>query len=104
MKRKLAAVGGMLLFFAGLSSAESITGYVTDAACAGKGLGGADHKACAQKCAAKGIAMVLVTDDKKVIKIQNQDAVKDMVGDRITADGKLDGDSFHIESAKAAAM
>lgn len=100
--KKLAAAGATLLFFSGLSFAESLTGYVTDSACASKGLGGADHKACAQKCAAKGVDLVLVTDDKKVVKIQNQDAVKNMVGDKITADGKMDGDSIHIESAKAA--
>ena len=100
--RKLAAAGAMLLFFCGLSFAESFTGYVTDAACASKGLAGADHKACAQKCAAQGVDMVLVTDDKKVMKIQNQDSIKDMVGDKITVEGKLDGDAIHIDAAKAA--
>lgn len=84
-------------------SRNPFTGYITDSACASKGRAGADHKACAQKCAANGIDMVLVTDDKKVIKIQNQDAVKDMIGDKVTVDGKLDGDAIHVDSAKAAA-
>ena len=100
--KKLAVVGLLLVVFAGLSLAETVTGYVTDAACASKGRSGAEHKACAQKCAAKGGAVVIVTDDKKVIKIHNADAVKDMVGDKVTAMGKVDGDSIHIDSVKAA--
>ena len=97
--KKLAVVGLLFFFVAGLSLAETVTGWVTDAGCAAKGRSGADHKACAQKCAAKeGTALVLVTDDKKVIKIHNPDAVKDKVGDKITANGKVDGDSIHIDS------
>jgi hypothetical protein len=92
----------MVFLTAGLSLAATVTGWVTDSACASKGRAGADHKACATKCAAKGMDLVLVTDDKKVIKIHNQDAVKSMVGDKVTADGKLDGDSIHIDSAKPA--
>jgi hypothetical protein len=100
--RKFTIGGVLFLMMAGMSLAESVTGYVTDAACGAKGRGGADHKACAQKCAAKGQDLVLVTDDKKVLKIHNRDAVKDLVGDKITAEGKVEGDSIHIDSAKAA--
>jgi hypothetical protein len=100
--KKLAAIAGLFVFGSGLMLAETVTGYVTDSACASKGRAGADHKACAQKCAAKGMDVVLVTDDKKVLKIHNQDAVKSMIGDKITAEGKVEGDSIHIDSAKAA--
>ena len=100
--KKLAVVGLLLVVFAGLSLAETVTGYVTDAACASKGRSGAEHKGCAQKCVAKGQAAVIVTDDKKVIKIHNADAVKDLIGDKVTAMGKVDGDSIHIDSVKAA--
>lgn len=96
--KKLAAVGALFFFVAGLSFAETVTGWVTDAACGSKGRFGAEHKACAQKCAAKGQALVLVTDDKKVYKVHNQDAVKDKVGEKVTADGKVDGDSIHIDT------
>ena len=96
--KKLAAVGGLFFLVAGLSMAETVKGWVTDAACAAKGRAGAEHKACAQKCAGKGQALVLVTEDKKVYKIHNQDAVKEKVGDQITAEGKVDGDSIHIDS------
>ncbi len=96
--KKLAVVGVLFFLVAGLSLAETVTGYVTDAACASKGKFGEDHKACAQKCTGKGQAAVLVTEDKKVYKIHNQDAVKEKIGDKITATGKVDGDSIHIDN------
>lgn len=100
--KKLVAVGGLLVLGAGLSLAADVTGWVTDAGCGSKGKFGADHKACAQKCAAKGGALVIVGDDKTVTKIHNADAVKDNIGDKVTATGKVDGDSIHIDSVKAA--
>ena len=103
LMKKLAAVGALFVMGAGLSLAADVTGWVTDAACGSKGKFGAEHKGCAQKCAAKAdMALVIVGDDKKVTKIHNADAVKDMVGDKVTATGKVDGDSIHIDSVKAA--
>jgi hypothetical protein len=100
--KKLGVVAVLFLFVTGLAMAETVTGWVTDAACGSKGRGGADHAGCAQKCLAKGGAAVLVTDDKKVIKIHNGDAVKDHHGAKVTAMGKIDGDSIHIDSVKPA--
>jgi len=97
--KKLLIVGVLLLFVAGLSLAADVTGFVSDAKCARATAG---HKACAQKCAAAGQALVLVTEDKKVYKIHNADSVKDHVGDKVTATGKVDGDSIHIDGVKAA--
>lgn len=99
--KKFGAVAVLFFAVTGLSLAADVTGWVTDAACGNKGKFGAEHKACAQKCAAKGGDLVLVTDDKKVIKIHNKDAVEKHVGDRVTATGKVDGDSIHIDSVKA---
>ena len=100
--KKLAGIAVLGLMVAGLSLAADVTGWVTDAACGSKGKFGADHKACAQKCAAKGQALVIVSDDKTVTKVHNPEALKDMVGDKVTATGKVDGDSIHVDSAKAA--
>ena len=97
--------GAFVLLVFGLTTlalAADVTGWVTDSACATKGKAGADHKACAEKCAAKGMELVLVTDDKKVIKIHNKDAVSKVIGDKVTATGKLDGDSIHIDAVKPA--
>ena len=97
--KKLVAVAALFFFVAGLTlAADSVTGWVSDANCHKTGAG---HKACAQKCAGKGAALVLVTDDGKVTKIHNPDAVKENIGDKVTATGKVDGDSIHIDSVKA---
>ncbi len=101
--KKFAVVAVLFLFVSGgLAVAADVTGWVTDAACGSKGRSGAEHAACAQKCAAKGLDLVLVTDDKKVVKIHNKDAVKDHVGAKVTATGTVDGDSIHVDSVKKA--
>ena len=100
--KKLAVLIAFAFVLSGLALAADVTCWVTDAACASKGRAGADHAACAQKCAAKGGDLTLVSDDKKVVKIHNKDAVKDHVGHKVTATGKLDGDSIHIDSVKMA--
>ena len=100
--KKVAVVMVFAFVLSGLAVAADVTGWVTDAACASKGRAGADHAACAQKCAAKGGDLALVTDDKKVVKIHNKDAVKDHVGAKVTATGKVEGDSIHIDSVKKA--
>lgn len=102
MKKLFALAFLMVFVFTGAAVAADVTGWVTDAACASKGRSGEAHKGCAQKCAAKGGDLVLVTDDKTVVKIHNGDAVKDLVGEKVTATGKVDGGSIHIDSAKKA--
>jgi hypothetical protein len=97
--RNLAVVGAVFLVFAGLSLAETVTGYVSDAKCH---KAGAEHAACAKKCVGAGEAIVLVTEDNKVLKVHNPDALKDMVGDKVTVEGTVDNDSIHVDSAKAA--
>ena len=95
--KKLAVVVVFAFVLTGLAVAADVTGYVTDAACAAKGRSGPDHAACAEKCAAKGGDLTLVTEDKKVIKISNKDAVTGHAGHKVTASGKVDGDSIHID-------
>ncbi len=100
--KRVAVVVMFLFVLSGLALAADVTGWVTDAACASKGRSGAGHAACAQKCAAKGGDLALVEDGGKVVKIHNKDAVKDHIGQKVTATGKVDGDSIHIDSVKAA--
>ena len=38
--------------------------------------------------------------DKKVYKVDNQDAVKDHVGHKVTIAGTVDGDSINVDSVK----
>jgi hypothetical protein len=100
--KKLAVVMLFAFVLSGLAVAADVTGWVTDAACAAKGRSGEGHAACAEKCAAKGGDLTLVTEDKKVIKIHNKDAVTGHVGHRIVATGKVDGDSIHIDKVAMA--
>jgi hypothetical protein len=52
--------------------------------CGAKGAS-ANHKDCAQKCAKMGEALVFVDDkDHKVMKIANQDAVKEHAGEHVS--------------------
>lgn len=72
-----------LAAFAAPKSAK-MTGWVSDAMCGAKGAS-ATHKACAEKCAKMGEALVFVDDkDHKVMKIANQDAVKDHAGEHVS--------------------
>jgi opacity protein-like surface antigen len=98
--KKLAVVVACLFVLSGLAMAADVTGWVTDAACGGKGRAGEGHAACAKKCIEKGGDIVLVTDEKKVIKVHNPDAVKSKAGEKVTVSGKLDGDSIHVDSVK----
>ncbi len=97
--KKFFVVAVLVVFVAGIAGADDLTGFVSDAKCARAAAG---HKGCAQKCVAAGQAAVLVTEDKKVYKIHNPDSVKNNIGDKITATGKVDGDSIHIDSLKPA--
>lgn len=78
----------------------TVNGYVTDSGCGMKGAS-AEHAACAKKCLEKGAKMVVVTDeDKKVLTVDNPDALKDHIGHHVAVTGHVSGDSIHVESAK----
>ena len=83
-------------------AADSWTGYVTDSKCAASGKSGADHATCAKSCLGRGDAAVLVVDGK-VVKIGNQDKVKEFAGEKVTVTGKLTGDTLTVDTVKKAA-
>jgi len=97
MKMKLIASAALLLVFSGSAFGETFKGFVTDKMCSQK------HKAddkdsieCAKKCLKGGEPAVFVVDGK-VYKIDNPAAIKGHIGTTITIDGKLTGDSIHID-------
>ena len=45
-------------------------------------------------------AAVLMTSDGKVYKINNQDAVTDHAGHKVTITGKMTDDSIHVDNVK----
>ena len=76
----------------------TVKGWVSDSMCGAKGAS-AGHEACAKKCLDKGAKMVVVTEDKKVLTVENPDALKDHVGHHVAVTGHVNGDSIHVESA-----
>jgi hypothetical protein len=82
-----------------MGKAQTVNGWVSDSMCGAKGAS-ASHEACAKKCLDKGAKMVVVTDDdKKVLTVENPDALKDHVGHHVAVTGHVNGDSIHVESA-----
>ncbi len=90
-----------LAAFASPKSAK-MTGWISDAMCGAKGASAA-HKDCANKCASGGEALVFVDDkDHKVMKIANQDAVKDHVGEHVTIEASEKDGSLQVDKVAAA--
>jgi hypothetical protein len=75
----------------------AMNGWITDAKCAAKGsnLSNAD---CAKKCAEQGEKLVFVSDsDKKIISVDNQDALKGHEGHHVAVTGKVENGSLHVD-------
>jgi hypothetical protein len=93
----------LLFFMVGLVSAADTTtvnGWVSDSMCGAKGAKDG-HTDCMNKCVSKGAKYVIVTDkDKKVLAVDNPDALKGHEGHHIAATGTVTGDSIHIDSMK----
>ena len=91
--------------FASPKSAK-MTGWISDAMCGAKGASAA-HKACTEKCMKNGEALVFVDDkEHKVMKIANQDAVKDHAGEHVSImasenDGALQVDKVTTMAEKS---
>lgn len=103
-KLLLLGIAVSLLFFvvAGVFAADTTTvnGYVSDSMCAAKGAKDG-HTDCMNKCIAKGAKYVIVTDtDKKVLTVENPDALKGHEGHHVAVTGSVTGDSIHIDSTK----
>lgn len=98
--KKIAIVVGVLMLSSMAFAADSWTGYITDAKCAATGNEKMVTNAeCSKKCVAGGEKAVLVSDGK-VVKIANQDKIKEHVGHHVTVTGTLDGDTLTVKSVK----
>jgi hypothetical protein len=104
----LFAVVAMLGFAVSQARAADMTwtGWISDSACSADKAMSADHKGCAMKCVKeRGASYVfVVSKDKKVVKIQNQDAVADAnIGMEVNVTGNMTDDgSLHITKIEAA--
>jgi hypothetical protein len=86
-----------LVSFVSAADTTTVKGYVSDSQCGVKGAS-ESHAGCMTKCIAKGAKYVIVTDDKKVLNVDNGDALKGHEGHHITATGKVTGDTIHVDS------
>jgi|ERR1700756_3806150 hypothetical protein len=106
-----------LALFLGLAAAsgddtQTFIGLVTDSKCGAKG--GKVKVECAQKCLAAGAGVVIVTDSREVLTVDNPEALKGHEAQRVSVTGHvavrhLRGTGFpsrgesraiHVESVK----
>lgn len=97
MKKIFAATGMALSLFAVGAFAESWSGTISDEHCGAKHAAAAEaDMKCVNGCMGKGAKAVFVVGDK-VYKIDNQDAIKGHEGHKVTINGKLTGDTVHVD-------
>lgn len=106
MKKMIVLFALLALTVAALAGAAGTkgtwTGWVTDEHCGAKGAS-ADHKACAEKCAANGNKLVLYnTADKKLYSLDKQDVAKANLGHEVKVTGELEGKSIKVSSIEPA--
>ncbi len=76
---------------------QKLTGWVGDEHCGAKSADAA-HAECAKKCVAGGAAIVFVNaKDKSVLKVDNQDALKEHVGQYVRVSGPVTDGSLHVD-------
>ena len=95
---------GILAFAlaAGLSAsalAAEFKGFIIDEKCSKVASMKGDVD-CANKCIKSGSPAVLVTDDGKVFKIDDQAKVTPMAGKQVTIMGTMAGDTIKVASVK----
>ncbi len=91
----------MLVFsmFAMSTFAASWEGVISDSKCAKAHAGEKLNEKCVRSCIKGGSAAVFVTKDGTVLKIHNPDGLggEENLGVRVKVDGKVDGDSLHVD-------
>ena len=76
--------------------AATWSGTISDANCGAKHADASEKSmTCVKTCVGKGAAAVFVTDGK-VLKIANQDAVKEHLGHKVDITGELEGDTVTV--------
>lgn len=92
----------MFAVAAGLStiaSAAEFKGYVIDEKCSAK-VGMRGNVECANTCIKGGSPAVLVTEQGKIYKLDDQAKVIPLAGKQVTITGTMKGDTIMIASVK----
>ena len=99
--KKILLVLLLVVLIAGvrLSAGESWTGHISDAKCgAAHSDASAKSIGCVKSCVGGGASAVFITEDKKVVKIANQDKVKGHLGHQVKVTGTLQDGTLTIKS------
>ena len=102
MMKKILGIFAVFCLIAALSAAafagdSSMSGWVSDAKCAKNA--GPGKEACAKKCIEAGEKMVFVTDqDRKILNVDNPEALKDHIGHHVNVKGSVKGEALHVDS------
>jgi hypothetical protein len=97
--RKFTAVAALVFGLAASGLAAEFKGFVEDTKCS-TNPAMKDDADCAKKCIQGGSPAVLVTDDGKIYKIDNQAKIVDHAGMKVTVNGTLKGDTITVASVK----
>jgi hypothetical protein len=97
--KKLTAVAVLAFGLAASGLAAEFKGFVEDTKCS-TNPAMKDDADCAKKCIQGGSPAVLVTDDGKIYKIDNQAKIVDHAGMKVTVNGTLKGDTITVASVK----
>jgi hypothetical protein len=102
--KKLSLVISLGAMFAVAGLAETLSGTVGDSMCGAKHeAASASDIACIKKCVKGGASPIIISDGKVYqISADSQAKVASMLGQKVTVNGKLDGDTIDIASVKAA--
>ena len=95
--------------------AGEITGYISDSQCATASAKAAtaaewinpnEFESCVKKCVKGGSAVVFVTVDNKILKIDadSMKAVTPHLGHKVTVNGKVENGSLKVDSIQSIKM
>ena len=82
-----------------VAMAAEFKGYIIDQQCAAKS-GMRGNVECATKCMKDGSPAVLVTEEGKIYKIDDQAKVVPLAGKQVTITGAMTGDTIKLTSVK----
>jgi len=102
MKRLAVSFSLGISLFAFAAMAQEFKGVIADSHCAAmKGAKAAQSDAsCVRSCIKGGAKAVLVTPDGKIYKLSDQEKAVEHAGQKVTVEGKLQGDTITVESIK----
>ena len=113
--KKLCVVLGLSAVATMTAFAGEFTGYLSDEKCAVSGakaktaaewIQPAAFEACVKKCVKGGEAVVFVTEDNKILKIDasSMDKIMPVIGHKVKINGKVEGGKLTVDSVSTLSM